>query len=329
MSPLILFTVTFAFTFFLSAAGMHFLLPLLRARHVGQKILEIGPAWHKAKEGTPTMGGLSFVAATLISLFLSRFLVFDGEPAFFLRPVLLSFLYALANAFVGTVDDLTKFRKKENEGLTPGQKIALQITFAAAYLALMRLYGHIDTGFYLPFFNVVLDLGFAYYFFAMILCVGTVNCVNLTDGVDGLCASVSLVAGAAFAVFGVMVKDDGTLLLASLQMGACLGFLLYNRHPARVFMGDTGSLFLGGLFVGCGFCSGNPLLILLIGGFYIFEGVSVVLQVFCFKLTGRRLFRMAPFHHHLEKGGWSENAIVLLASAVTVIAGVAALLSLI
>ena len=328
MSPFILFTVTFAFTFFLSAGAMHFLLPLLKARHVGQKILEIGPAWHKAKEGTPTMGGLSFVAATLISLLISRFLVLYDEPAFFLRPVLLSFLYALANAFVGTVDDLTKFHKRENEGLTPGQKMALQITFAAAYLSLMRLYGHIDTGFYLPFFNVVLDFGFAYYFFAMILCVGTVNCVNLTDGIDGLCASVSLVAGAAFAVFGIITGENGTLLLSALQMGACLGFLLYNRHPARVFMGDTGSLFLGGLFVGCGFCANNALLVLLIGGFYILEGVSVVLQVFFYKLTGRRLFRMAPFHHHLEKCGWSEKQIVLAASAVTAITGGAALLSL-
>ncbi len=310
MKSVYLFLVGFPSALILTLLFMRCLLPMLRRRHLGQKILEIGPAWHRSKEGTPTMGGLSFVFAIFLSVIISYILLYNVTSTLFLRPLIFAFLYAFSNALVGMIDDLTKFRKKQNEGLTPSQKMLLQITFAVAYLALLRIYGYIDTAFYIPYFNTVVDFGFSYYFFALLLCVGTVNCVNLTDGVDGLCSTVTLVVGAFFALAASLMENESTLILAAALMGGCLGFLFFNRHPAGVFMGDTGSLFLGGTVVGCAFTLDSPLLLLIVGFVYIFEGISVILQVAYYKITKKRLFRMAPFHHHLEKCGWTENRIV-------------------
>ena len=325
MSYPLFFLLTFSLAFVLTAVGTRILLPILRRRHVGQRILEIGPAWHKAKEGTPTMGGLGFIAATCLSLFVAGGLYAERLPALFWRPLLLTLLFALANATVGIADDMTKLRRKQNEGLTPSQKLILQITFAVAYLLLMRLYGHIDTGLYIPYFNTVWELGGIYYFFCVLLSVGMINCVNLSDGVDGLCSVTSLALGAFFAVAATRLGEVPAFLTATAMIGAALGFLIFNRHPARIFMGDTGSLFLGSLGVGCAFLLGNPLILLVAGGVFAFEGASVILQVIYYKLTKRRLFRMAPFHHHLERCGWRENRIVLLFLLASLLLSVIAL----
>ncbi len=324
MSYALFFLLTFSLTFVLTAVATRILLPILRRHHVGQRILEIGPAWHKTKEGTPTMGGLGFILATCFSLLVAGALYAEKLPALFWRPLLLTLLYALANATVGIADDMTKYRRKQNEGLTPRQKLILQVTFSAAYLLLLRLYGHIDTSLYIPYLNTVWELGGLYYFFAIFLSVGMVNCVNLSDGVDGLCSVTSLALGAFFSVVATRLGEVPAFLSATAMTGAALGFLLFNRHPARIFMGDTGSLFLGSLGVGCAFLLGNPLILLVAGGVFAFEGASVILQVAYYKLTKRRLFRMAPFHHHLEKRGWRENSIVLLFLIVSLILSVIA-----
>ncbi len=311
MSFVFLFVFILFFTFVLTAVSTRILLPILKRRHIGQKILEIGPSWHSAKDGTPTMGGLSFVIATALALTCGGALLSKTMPALFLRPLLFTGLYAGGNAIIGSIDDLTKFRKNQNEGLTPAQKLILQLSLAIAYLAVLRTYGYIDTSLYIPYINRVWELGAFYDLFAVPLLVGFVNFANLSDGIDGLAATLALIFGSFFAIAATYLKEGGALILSAALMGAALGFLMFNRHPARIFMGDTGSLFLGGMAVGCGFLVANPLLIVVVGGVYILEGLSVILQVAYYKATRKRLFRMAPLHHHLEKGGWGENRIVL------------------
>ena len=326
MPSVFLFLLTFALTLVLTVTLIRILLPVLKRRHIGQKILEIGPAWHRPKEGTPTMGGVSFVIASFLALMIAGALLANALPPLFWRPLLFTFLYALCNAAIGLIDDMTKFQKAQNEGLTPTQKLVLQISLSALYLTLLRVYGYIDTSIYIPYLDTVWELGYLFYPMAIILSVGMVNCVNLSDGIDGLAASTALIYAAFFAIAATLLSEPTAMLLATAMMGASLGFLFFNRHPAYLFMGDTGSLFLGGMAVGCGFLIGNPLLIIVAGAIYVFEGISVLLQVFYYKLTKKRLFLMAPFHHHLEKCGFSENKIVLLFTiAASLFAALAAL----
>lgn len=326
MPSVFLFLLTFALTLVLTVTLIRILLPVLKRRHIGQKILEIGPAWHRPKEGTPTMGGVSFVIASFLALMIAGALLANALPPLFWRPLLFTFLYALCNAAIGLIDDMTKFQRAQNEGLTPTQKLVLQISLSALYLTLLRVYGYIDTSIYIPYLDTVWDLGYLFYPMAIILSVGMVNCVNLSDGIDGLAASTALIYAAFFAIAATLLSEPTAMLLATAMMGASLGFLFFNRHPAYLFMGDTGSLFLGGMAVGCGFLIGNPLLIIVAGAIYVFEGISVLLQVFYYKLTKKRLFLMAPFHHHLEKCGFSENKIVLLFTiAASLFAALAAL----
>ena len=270
------------------------------------------------------MGGVAFILAAILALLVSGGLLSKELPILFWRPLLFSFLYALANAAVGMLDDLTKFRKAQNEGLTPTEKLILQFTFSAAYIALLRIYGYIDTSLYIPFVNTVVELGYGYYIFAILLSTGVVNFVNLSDGIDGLASTTSLIVSAFFVAMATYLSEATALLTATATMGACLGFLLFNRHPAKIFMGDTGSLFLGAMLVGCAFLLGNPLIVLVAGGVYLLEGASVILQVGWFKISGKRLFRMAPFHHHLEKCNWSETKIVLLFALLSLIGAVLA-----
>lgn len=303
---------------------LRFLIPKLRSMKMGQKILDIGPRWHKSKEGTPTMGGLAFavsVVAALIGAML--YLHFSGKSTA-LIPLLLTMLLAVGNCIIGILDDFTKFRKSQNEGLTAPQKFALQLAMAGAFLALMRLYGNLDTVVKIPFTAYELDLHFGYYIFALIFITGIVNSVNLTDGIDGLASSVTLVVSIflsvlAFTAFGVELA-----VLGAAMLGATAGFLVYNFYPARVFMGDTGSLFLGGLVAGVAFMIDNPLIIALVGIVYICETLSDIIQVGVYKLTHKRVFKMAPIHHHFEKCGWSEITIVIVFSAVTLLCSVAA-----
>ena len=321
---IIYFLPALILTFAITAILARILIPKLKSMKLGQQILDIGPRWHKSKEGTPTMGGISFIIASLITfLLLSALMVLTDSTEGLVKATIV-ILFALANGAIGVVDDLTKFKNHRNEGLTATQKYLLQLISAGLFLAALKLWGGLTTELVIPYFDVSLDLGIFYYIFAILLITGVVNAVNLTDGIDGLASSVTLALGAFFAVAAFTLGSVSTATVSGIAMGACLGFLVYNFYPARVFMGDTGSLFLGGLSVGMAFMINNPLIIVIVGIVYICEAVSVILQVGFYKLTKKRLFKMAPIHHHFEKCGWTELKIVGVFSLVTVLAGVLA-----
>ena len=333
MNYKIMAAVALIVTFVLTVLISKKLIPVLKSRKMGQKILDIGPRWHKSKEGTPTMGGIAFIVASLVVGAVCAVLLWIWDGATAALPLIFTLALGLAGGLIGCVDDAAKLRNKRNEGLTAAQKFLLQLIAAALYLVGMSLVCKTGTEVYIPFVDVTLDFGIAYYAIAMLLICGMLNSVNLTDGIDGLASSVTLVVGIFFGVSGFMnglAEPDGALLtLGSLIVGACGGFLVYNLNPARVFMGDTGSIFLGGLVVGGAFMMKNPLIVVVCGFVYIVETASVMLQVAYFKLThGKRLFKMAPIHHHFEKCGWSENKIVVVFTIVTAILSAVALLGL-
>lgn len=311
--------IAYAFggTFVVTALSGLLLLPALRYLKFGQSIREVGPKWHMSKSGTPTMGGLMFI------LGISAMVPLVGWTALLQGDYshLIALGFALICGVIGLLDDLAKVRKKQNLGLSGLQKLALQLAASAALIALLRYTGYLATDVYLPFFDITLHLNMlTYTLIALPIVAGVINAVNLTDGVDGLCAGVMLPIAAFFTLIAYVWGKDGLSVFSAALAGAMLGFLLYNFHPAKVFMGDTGSLFLGGALCGMGIVSGVPLLILLVGAVYIFEMLSVVLQVLFFKLThGKRIFKMSPFHHHLEMCGWSEIAIFCAALVATAV----------
>ena len=315
-------TICFAvliFTLILTVIIERLIIPVLSGK-ASQPIYEGGPSWHLSKSGTPTMGGAAFILASLLTLGVaSVFLTAENRAAAI--SVLISLIYAVANSLVGIVDDLTKIRRRDNAGLTPMQKIFLQ--FILAILFLMARVHYLGDSTSLVFSFGKIDLGFLYYPFAVLMLLGIVNCANLTDGIDGLAASVAFVIGIVLFFVGVLSSPD-TALLSSALIGASLGFLFFNLHPAKVFMGDTGSLFLGALAVSCSFALKNPLIMVLIGGVYVIEGVSVILQVLCFKISGKRILKMAPLHHHFEKCGYGETKICVLAIILTLLLSVPA-----
>lgn len=319
--------------FAISAILGKFLIPYLHKLNFGQTILDVGPNWHKNKQGTPIMGGIMFIVAIVVVTVIST-VVYMTTGAQFIHiffadiPREVVFIYAglglaLANGLIGFIDDYTKVVKKRNLGLTAIQKLVLQFIVAAAYLAVLGFAGF-GTTTIIPFVGEV-DLGIFYYIIAAVGIVGIVNSVNLTDGVDGLNGSVTFFACVAFMLISCMMSYLGVTAMSAASAGACLGFLVWNFHPAKVFMGDTGSLFLGGLVCAIAFATGMPILLLPIGIIYIAEEVSVVLQVSYFKLThGKRLFKMSPIHHHFEMCGWSEVKIVSVFSVVTALFGAVA-----
>ncbi len=296
------------------------LIPALKKR-AAQPIYEEGPSWHMKKSGTPTMGGLAFLLAIFFACLPAILFFFaDGQKEEATSLSLLLF-YAFANACIGIFDDLRKLRKKQNEGLLPRQKLLLQSGAAALFLLLRHIFLSEGTSILFSFGR--LELGPLYYLMAMLALLGCVNCANLTDGIDGLAASTAFGAGlSVFYVASAFIPHVS--FLSACLMGAMIGFLFFNLHPAKIFMGDTGSLFLGALIAGISFSFENPLLILSFGSIYVIEGVSVLIQIFVFKCTGKRVFRMAPLHHHLEKIGWSENRICLCAIFLTLITSIAA-----
>lgn len=293
-------------------------IPILKSHKVGQKILDIGPRWHKSKEGTPTMGGICFILSILIVMV--GFFVFFAlkGKANTLIPLAMTLALATFNGMIGFIDDYTKLVKKQNEGLLAYQKFLLQLLAAVAYVFIMSKTGNLETALYIPYFDKTVELGIFYYIFAVILVTGIVNSVNLTDGIDGLASSISAVVGVFLLALSLAAKDINLGLTSACLVGGTLGFLVYNFYPARVFMGDTGSLFLGGLVVGSAFIINNPLLVLVFGLMFVLETLSVMLQVACFKLTHKRIFKMSPIHHHFEKCGWSEVKIVTVFSLLTV-----------
>ena len=330
MYDVILYIAALVLTFALTAVISHKLIPVLKSKKMGQKILEIGPRWHKSKEGTPTMGGIAFIAATVIVAILACIASAVWGDVKTVWPFIYVLLYGVLNGLIGVIDDSAKLRKKQNEGLTARQKYLLQLGAAALFLILMSLTGIVNTTLYIPFIGVTWDLGFFYYVIALLLLTGMVNSVNLTDGIDGLASGITLVVGIFFSVvafFAIQAAPfaSGLSLIGATLIGGTLGFLVYNFYPARVFMGDTGSLYLGGMVVGAAFLLGNPLIVVVCGIVYICETASVMLQVAYFKMThGKRLFCMAPIHHHFEQCGWSEVKIVSVFTAVTALACLAA-----
>lgn len=315
------FTVVALAIFLLTLLLERLIIPILKSHKVGQRILEIGPRWHESKAGTPTMGGICFIMAILIVMCVVAVLIAISGGSRSLIPLALTLGLATFNGMIGFFDDYTKLVKKQNEGFSPLQKILLQSLVAFLYVFAMVLTENVSTVLHIPFTSIYFDLGYFYYAFMFILILGFVNSVNLTDGIDGLASSVTLVVGIFFAVAAFTVGDRMLSLASAALIGATVGFLIYNWHPARVFMGDTGSLFLGGFVVGAVFMLGEPMLIFLIGLVYFIEALSDIIQVGVFKLSGRRkrVFKMAPIHHHFEKCGWSEIKIVSVFSAVTAI----------
>ena len=324
------FIIVLLSVFALTAFLLRLIIPVLKSHKLGQPIKDIGPRWHKSKEGTPVMGGIGFILATLIVLLIISIVSWiRGTVAEFV-PLALALGLAVANGMIGFFDDYCKLLKKQNEGLKAYQKYLLQLVVAAVYLLFMSITGNLSTELFIPFVKktIVLDgyLKILYYAIALLLITGIVNSVNLTDGIDGLAASVTAVVGGFFAVLAFYISRTNRAagrslsLLSSSVVGGTLGFLVYNWNPARVFMGDTGSLYLGGAVVGAAFMLNRPLVILVAGFVYVFEAISVILQVGVFKLSGRkkRLFKMAPFHHHLEKCGWKEVTIVCVFTLLTV-----------
>ena len=303
--------------FLLSVVILRFLIPILKSKKVGQKILDIGPRWHKSKEGTPTMGGAGFILAILITVAVIAVVSLIRGNSRELLPLAFTLGLATINGLIGFIDDRCKLLKKQNEGLKAYQKFLLQVVAAAIYLFAMTKIGYINTKLGIPFTAFELELGWFYYVFALFLIVGMVNGVNLTDGLDGLASGVTAVVGIFFGVCGFAGEFRSLALASAVTVGATLGFLVYNFNPARVFMGDTGSLFLGGMVVGCAFMMNEPLVIVFCGIIYIFETLSVIIQVGVFKLTHKRVFKMAPVHHHFEKCGWSERKVFAIFSLVT------------
>ena len=298
------------------------MIPFLRRLKFGQTIREEGPAWHSKKQGTPTMGGLMFIIGTIVAVMVCVPLYVvaagTGEQMLSIVRVLSGLLMGVAMGLVGFMDDFISIRKHRNLGLTEKQKLVLQFAIVIAYLASVRIAGG-SSEMLIPFIGVV-DWGIAYYILAALLIVGMVNAVNFTDGIDGLNGTVTFVVSVGFLVTAFVMNYMGIAILAAASAAACIGFLIWNFNPAKVFMGDTGSLFLGGIVCALGFGLNIPILIPLYGIIYIAEIGSVVLQVTYFKATkGKRLFKMSPIHHHFELCGWSEVKICAVFGLVSAI----------
>lgn len=317
---------------FLVSSGVGaFLVPWLVSIKAGQPIKKIGPTWHQSKSGTPTMGGIMFIiAVAAVCLTVGFSSMTEGEWAH-----IYVLCFALVFGAIGFLDDYEKLKHHENTGLSAKAKFLLQLTAAVAFLLLLRLRGYLSPNLYIPFWNTYLPISEPLYFvFAAFVVVGTVNAVNITDGVDGLAAGTCI---PIFLCFTAIVFCWGKEFLAqgiftSGLTGALLGFLVYNFNPARVFMGDTGSLFLGGSIAGMAFALDMPLLLIPLCIMPIIETLSDIIQVGYFKLThGKRVFKMAPFHHHLEMGGWlghkwKEKELFVLYTVITAVMAVISLL---
>ena len=295
----------FVLAFLFATAFGKFYIPWLRKMSFGQQIREVGPKWHGGKRGTPTMGGVMFIAAvTLVCLTLGFPAMLRGE---FVHIFVL--LFAMVFGVIGFLDDWEKIRKKQNLGLTARAKFLMQLAAALVFVLLMRQTGYLRTNLYVPFVDKTIHMPeWLYFVFAAFVIVGTVNAVNITDGLDGLASGTSIPVLLFFVVLTFAWGQEYLQLglFASGLLGGLMGFLVYNFNPAKVFMGDTGSLFLGGAVAALAFAFDIPLVLITLGIIYIVETLSDIIQVGYFKLThGKRVFKMAPFHHHLEMGGWT------------------------
>ena len=285
-------------------------IPLLQRLKAQQSIREDGPQAHLAKAGTPTMGGLFMMLALVITVCI--------VPPYSVTLWMLLFL-TLGHGALGFSDDFIKAVKRRNLGLTAKQKLLGQAVLAIVFCYISIAYAALPTTLWIPLVDITVDLGYAYYVLAFIIILGTTNAVNLTDGLDGLATGISAIAGAAFAVVGLLVGSLSVTFFGIIVSAVCLGFLYFNANPAKVFMGDTGSLALGGAFAGMAIATKTELLLIVIGFVFVVEALSVILQVASFKTRGVRIFRMSPIHHHFELGGWSERKVVYVFWAVSLV----------
>ncbi|WP_409967909.1 phospho-N-acetylmuramoyl-pentapeptide-transferase [Bengtsoniella intestinalis] len=292
-------------------------IPMLQRFKAGQSIRQDGPTWHNSKSGTPTMGGIMFILGGGIACICAHFaMTTTGDYTHFYI-----FIFALVFGIIGFIDDYFKVKKKQNLGLHAREKFVLQLAAAVGFIALMRYEGLVSNTLVVPFVGISFTLPWvAYMVFAAFVIVGTVNAVNITDGVDGLAATVTYVVMMMFALIGTYLSIGGVEVFGAAFFAALMGFLFYNRYPAKVFMGDTGSLFLGGAVAALAFAIDRPLLLIPMGIIYIVETLSVILQVGYFKAThGKRLFKMAPIHHHFEMCGWKETKVVTVFFFITLL----------
>lgn len=316
--------ITAVAAFSISAIMGYILIPKLRKIKFGQTIKEIGPKWHMDKQGTPTMGGFLFIAGVIIASLAGYFIYIMYEDSYPIDMYVNSVKFfaglglGLAFGFVGFVDDYIKVVKKQNLGLKARYKTVMQIVISVSYIMTLVLAGASTTVIVIPFVGQF-DLGMLYYPLAIIIIIGAVNAVNLTDGIDGLAGSITFIVGISFIIISSILEYSFMGILSAALAAACLGFLLWNFYPARVFMGDTGSMFLGGIVVAIAFGIDLPIILVLLGIVYIVETLSVIMQVISFKLTGKRIFKMSPIHHHFEMIGWSESKIVVIFSLITVV----------
>ena len=297
-----------------------FVIPELRKLKFGQSIREEGPKSHQAKSGTPTMGGLMILAAlTAGSLFAAGF-----EPS-----VLLALFVTLGHGVIGFIDDYIKVVKKRNLGLRPRHKFLGQVIMAVVVALIGSIFLGVTTELWVPVFNKIVDFGVFYYVLIFFVLVGTTNAVNLTDGLDGLATGTVAVAAISYAIVCVMFGQAELVSFCIAVAAACIAFLRFNAHPAKVFMGDTGSLALGGALAAAAILTKTELLLVIIGGVFVIETLSVIIQVSYFKLThGKRVFKMAPIHHHFELCGWSETRVVAVFTIVTILLCVLAFLGI-
>ena len=304
--------------FLVSALSGPIIIPWLQKLKIGQQILEIGPNWHKSKAGTPTMGGMIFILGVLV---VAAIFILDLKGLFV-------FLYAIICGLIGFLDDYIKVVKKRNLGLSASWKMILLLIASTAFSVVGIELGVIQTTLWIPFTDIYLELSYFISILLVFIAVGFVNAVNLTDGIDGLAGSVTFVVSLFFTLTSMVFLSEGLTLFSAGLCGSLCGFLIYNLHKAKVFMGDTGSLFLGGAVVALSILNDMPFILILVGIIYLIEALSVMLQVSYFKLThGKRIFKMTPIHHHFEKSGYSENKIVLLFSAITLLGCTLAFLS--
>lgn len=293
--------ITTAIAFVITIIGTPLIIPVLKRIKAGQSIREDGPQSHFVKSGTPTMGGLAIIGAVLITCFTA------GKTTTDMLIIVAAFV---AFGILGFLDDFVKVTMKRNLGLTAAQKMALQILIAvglAIYQSKVSVYG---TTVFIPIVNEYWDFGILYIPFIAFVVVALVNSVNLTDGLDGLASGVTLIVALFLAIVGTTYGFTTASVFCSAMAGACFGFLMFNKHPAKVFMGDTGSLALGGGIAAAAIMMNIELIIPIAGGVYVAEALSVILQVASYKLRRKRIFKMAPLHHHFELSGWKETKVV-------------------
>ncbi len=324
MSGIFLMIIAAVVAFAGTAVLGKFMIPWLHKLKFGQTILDIGPSWHKNKQGTPTMGGITFIISICLACILGlvmnagadNFLMISGETQ---TKLWAGLIMALLFGLIGFADDYIKVVKKRNLGLTIVQKTVVQVLVCAGYLVSLYLSMGKDPYMVVPFLGNV-RLGIWFWILGICVLYGAINAVNFTDGIDGLCSSVTVTCAFGFIVVAVLNKVFGMGILAAALIGGCAGFLVWNKHPAKVFMGDTGSMFLGGMVVALAYAIDVPWILLFLGLVYVIEALSDVIQIGYFKLThGKRIFKMAPIHHHFEMSGWSENKIVTVFSVVNLI----------